>query len=190
VCGRETNGGSEDETEMKRRAWLAWILGTAAALSGCAGAGGPWLGTSPEVKGKLQFEAGRAQQIAAMDIDQLDLYRVYFQGNFKRPRAVVLDRGGDDMRFVTTGWARARGGQAHRVVVNAVARKLRGAVLKSPLGRNIGYAMATERDDNFVTSFYFLRFDNDGEGPIYLVKLYRFKPMRAQGTDSITPSSY
>jgi len=175
---------------MKRRAWLVWVSGAALGLSGCTGAGGPWLGTPSDTPGKLHLEAGRAEQVAAMDIDQIELYRVYFQGSFKHPRAVVLDRGGDDMRFVTSGWARARGGEAHRVIANALARKLRGALLKSPLGRNIGYALASERDDNFVTSFYFVHFDNDGEGPIYLVEAYRFKPMRAQGTDSITPSGY
>jgi len=175
---------------MTRRGWLVCVWCAALGLSGCTGAGNRWLGTSPDTPGKLHLEAARAAQIAAMDIDQLELYRVYFQGNFKRPRAVLLDHGGDDMRFVSSGWARARGGQAHRVIVNAIAAKRRGAVLKSPLGRNIGYVLASERDDNFVTSFYYLHFDNDGEGPIYLVDLYRFKPMRAQGTDSITPSSY
>jgi len=158
----------------------------AALLAGC---GVLPAGVANNDEGRLQLDRALAAQIAGWPQDRFEHYRVYYQGRFERPRAVVLELDDDRMRFARGGWGEARGGYAPAAVRNALAARLIAAPVRSPLGRMVGYAFADERDDNFETRFYRVEFGNDGVTPTYRLIAFRSHPMRAQGTDGTLPGS-
>jgi len=139
--------------------------------------------------GRLQLDRALAADVAGLPRAEFERYRVFYQGRFERPRAVVLELDDDQMRFARGGWGEARGDYAAAVVRNAIAARLSAAPLRSPLGRALGYAFADERDDNFETRFYRVEFGNDGVAPTYRLVAFRTHPMRAQGTDGTLPGS-